>query len=120
MHPRTLDALRYLYPTAQAPQSWTIANDGKEKRLVKWNLPGSPPTDAEIDALIPAMDAAQAMAEKQKQIDAIENQYPITQRALRETIILLSNLAPEIRLTPVFEVATQAEALIGPIRSDIK
>lgn len=57
LHPRFADAVRYLYPQASFITDLRIEDHGEGPTLAVWNLPEPPPTDSEIDALLPALDA---------------------------------------------------------------
>lgn len=57
MHPRFHDAVALLHPGVDFRSDLRVENDGDGPKLAAWNLPGEPPTAAEIDALLPVLDA---------------------------------------------------------------
>ena len=57
-------ALRYLYPAADPLRDYVVADDGTGPRIAAWNLPAPQPTDAELQAALPA---AQAQAEQERE-----------------------------------------------------
>lgn len=55
---------------------------------------------------------------RQERIAAIETQHPMSQRAIREAVIVLGEVDARIKSTPVYQRAVTAEALIQPIREE--
>jgi hypothetical protein len=70
------------------------------------------------DGALAAPAAEPEAKSKQDRISEIEGQYPITQRALREAVIVLGDMDERIRQSPVYARAVAAEALIVPIRQE--
>ncbi len=54
---------------------------------------------------------------RERRIATIEAKYPVTQRALREAVLLIGERFPEIKSTPIYDRAFQAEAAISPLRT---
>jgi hypothetical protein len=52
IHPKFIEAVRRLYPSANFVRDVELQDDGEGPYLKSWNLPGGPPTDAEIDAVM--------------------------------------------------------------------
>lgn len=50
MHPSFIEAVKRLHPGVKFIDDVIVQDDGKGPFLKAWNLPGNPPTDAEIDA----------------------------------------------------------------------
>lgn len=61
IHPRFAEALQHLYPAADLRTDVLVQDDGAGPYLAQWNLPGEPPTAAQIDVALAEVDAAGAL-----------------------------------------------------------
>jgi hypothetical protein len=69
LHPRFAEAVRSIHPSATF-RDVVVRDDGQGPYLAEWNLSGEPPTDAEIDAALVAVDAEKArLAEISADVD---------------------------------------------------
>lgn len=56
LHSRFSDAVRHLHPGASPTADFQLRAEEDGLHLMGWNLPGDPPTESEIEALLPALD----------------------------------------------------------------
>jgi hypothetical protein len=74
LHPRFAEAVRRGHPNASR-RDVVVRDDGEGPYLAEWNLPGEPPTDAEIDAALAVIDAEKArLAEISSDVDLTDLQ----------------------------------------------
>ena len=72
LHPRFHDAVRYLYGfNVDFRRDCIVRDDGAGPVVEQWNLPNSPPTDAEIDAQLTQIDAFMANATKDNELASL-------------------------------------------------
>lgn len=60
MHPRFVEAIKYLHPSANFATDVILEDHGDGPTLVAWPFDVPPPSDEEVAALVPALDAANA------------------------------------------------------------
>lgn len=85
LHPRFHDAVRLLHPGADSMTDYRIRDDldGRGAFIDHWGLPGQPPTRAEIDALIPTLEAANAPQTKAQALDAMLGKHGLSRDDLK-------------------------------------
>jgi len=64
LHPKFHEAVKRLHPEVNFIDDVIVWDDGAGPYLKAWNLPGSPPTDAEIDAEMAKPAKVKSRAEK--------------------------------------------------------
>lgn len=64
LHPKFHEAVKRLYPDVKFIDDVIVWDDGAGPYLKAWKLPGSPPTDAEIDAEMAKPAKVKTKAEK--------------------------------------------------------
>ncbi len=118
LHARFIETVKLFFPGANLGRGIVVQDDGAGPYLKVWPVTlGAPPTSAEIDALVPQLEAAKDGAERKAAILAIEAAYPVTQRFLREAILAAGEQFPAIKATPGYMRAADAEAAIAQLRS---
>lgn len=74
--------LRHLYPDADPLRDYTVADDGSGPRLTAWHLPDPQPTEAELNAALPAAQARAQVRAEMNDLQALLNErYALWSRA---------------------------------------
>lgn len=89
------EIITYLYPSASLLTDVSLIDNGFGPYVAAWNASklGPQPTQAQLDAAIPAAEAAKAKQDIQDQIALLE--ASITPRMLRETLLGKTDVNPK-------------------------
>lgn len=64
MHERFIEAVMHLFPGQSVKGILVDHRDGEGLQIAAWPFEGEPPTDAQVEALLPAIDAAKVSEQR--------------------------------------------------------
>lgn len=90
IYPGFVEAVMFLHPNANRNgiSDFIVQDDGAGPYLKVWNLPGNPPTNAEVDAILPQIPVTLLLSKKIAAKSILDDDQPIS-RAQRAVINLI-------------------------------
>jgi len=118
LYPGFADAVNFLYPGAMG-RDVILQDDGAGPYLKAWNLPGNPPTDAEVDAALAQIPAAQIAADKVLAKTILDNHSPISRVERNLIALIVSELNLLRAWITSFKAATAAATSLANLQTRV-